>query len=1180
MNGYVLRLLILFFTIASFTPVWSQISEGGSPPSFSFLGLRSSNFYLPYEAPIEFDVAQLKAEDKENKESGLPLRCAVIIPTELDFQNAGTKSVLPDGQHIWRLNIEAEGALAIMLYYDKFVIPEGGKLFIYSADHSKVLGAYTSKTNKKGGAFATEFVSGDHIVLEYVEPIIAEDEVKLPEILITGIAYGYNHLESEEPMSKARWNSASCEVNINCSEGDNWQDQKRGVARMLTPSGSSVYLCSGTLVNNTLGDFDPLFLTAHHCFSELTTNRLDQTVYYFNYEYPGCENLNTDPACPTLTGAQLLVDIEISGGSDGALLRLNDRVPESYNVYFNGWDRTNIAATSGVCIHHPNGDVKKISTYKSNLNSATWSGDGHRGATNAHWNAIFSQTENGHGVTEGGSSGSPLFNQDGRVIGTLSGGASACTIPSGTNLYGKLWYHWDQAAVKMATYLDPINSGVTYIDGAYVDNDVVIANFTVDMTEIVAAQEVTFTNKSRNATSWEWTFEGGEPSFSNDETPPAIIYNNPGEYEVKLLINKGTDKEKERILNITVGLKENYRPDTITIGNGTGQSAFPLGASQRQTLSSSIYTAEEMSLENGGYINRIAWNAGDASTCNRTLSIYLKETSDSELVTGTWSNEIKDATLVFASNNTWINGAGWEVVDLSSPFKYSGKENLKVMVIATTRTSSGYSSSQCYYSPAEKKHKTWIGTTSSIPSGNGTVNNNRPDIRFFADEARGVELPVAKFCIGSDTETNSVMIYEGEQVEFTDLSTGPVVRWKWSFPGGSPEESTSPNPVVTYSKNGTYDVGLLVVNNLGSDEFHGSVIVKKGMPMVYFTAQSEGFTMQSNQGRFLPPSGGKVTFENKTENGPVSLEWILEGANPEASTDEIAVVEYPEGEKTYDVVLYATNEKGTSFKTIPDYIKVGGTEKIWNIPDGDKGNTYYSKSTYSYVTGTNSYYTMIAERFQNNVSGSISKVDIMIKVAGGDVTSFNYPIYIYSDNSGLPGNLLATSGLPGANINPTGYTTVYFDRPVEVSGSFHVVIGGLSGSINRIAVASSKKSDNTVNIYTSLWRSLIGYFPEDSFSLSLNVVPEFTYKGGNSMNEILEDKPSLYPNPVYDQFIVSAPFIVQSIVIQDVQGRTIENIPDVKSQEKIVDTSGWSSGIYIVTVKSLNNTFICKIVKK
>ena len=47
-------------------------------------------------------------------------------------------------------------------------------------------------------------------------------------------------------------------------------------------------------------------------------------------------------------------------------------------------------------------------------------------------------TSNGHGVTEGGSSGSPIFNQSKRIVGQLSGGSSTCNSPNYSDLYGKM----------------------------------------------------------------------------------------------------------------------------------------------------------------------------------------------------------------------------------------------------------------------------------------------------------------------------------------------------------------------------------------------------------------------------------------------------------------------------------------------------------------------------------------------------------------------------------------------------------------------------------------------------------------------------------------------------------------------------------------------------------------------
>ncbi|MCL2074101.1 MAG: putative Ig domain-containing protein [Marinilabiliaceae bacterium] len=467
---------ILLVTTQSF----AQINSGGTPPSFEF-ETRGLTVNTEINMPINFDVIELRLEDAELENAGHPPRVGKIIPANLTTDNSGEWTTLPNGIDIWRVSIIANEALAIMLTYDKFEIPDGGKLFIYNIDRSRVLGAYTEENNPKRAEYATEFIWGDYIILEYVPPINHEFE---SPITISGVVYGYNHLYTVTKEGHTRIDfggSGSCMVNVNCPEGNEWLDQKRGVTRIVTPTGTGYYsLCSGTLINNTAFDLDPLLLSAYHCFANISS-LLNQTIYYFHYEHPTCIG-RSDPTVPTVTGATMLVNIPVQDGSDGSLLRLNENIPESYNVYYNGWDRRDQSSPSGVGIHHPRGDIQKISTYSYPAESSggiTFVG-GDTTDENSNWIIFYDETQNGHSVTEGGSSGSPLFDNNKRVIGTLTGGNSSCDYVDGIHVYGKLWYHWDQynSTQQMLTYLDPINSGDLFIDGTYlILNDPTITTY-------------------------------------------------------------------------------------------------------------------------------------------------------------------------------------------------------------------------------------------------------------------------------------------------------------------------------------------------------------------------------------------------------------------------------------------------------------------------------------------------------------------------------------------------------------------------------------------------------------------------------------------------------------------------------------------------------------------------------
>lgn len=479
MNKKDLLSLISFalFCIGMIFPqtVNAQISEGGTPLSFASQNRLKSD--LPaVQIPIQFSVEDLKIVDAWQVSQGAPLKLATLIETDLGIGNSGNQITLPDGKSIWQLRIQAKGAIALMLYYDAFYIPEGGRLFIYNADKTQVIGAFTNQTNPASPGYATEFIAGDDLVLEYESAAGSNT----PRIHISEIGYGYNHLSvSRKTATRAEDISGACMVDINCEEGDAWQKEKRGVCQLIEKIGKGTYLCSGSLINNTKEDMTPYILSAFHCtedqFGKATTkDEYNKWLFYFHYENTGCNNAFPNIAYKTIVGSTKVAASPIDGGSDGLLLRLNQQIPENYDVYYNGWDRSNTAAQSGVGIHHPGGDYMKISTFNSPVKDATWYGeDKSQGYRNAHWNVIFEATANGHAITEGGSSGSPLFNQSELVVGTLSGGNSSCKPDEldGINLYGKLYNHWDKYSkadtARMDKYLDPLNTGATLLEGRY-----------------------------------------------------------------------------------------------------------------------------------------------------------------------------------------------------------------------------------------------------------------------------------------------------------------------------------------------------------------------------------------------------------------------------------------------------------------------------------------------------------------------------------------------------------------------------------------------------------------------------------------------------------------------------------------------------------------------------------------
>jgi PKD repeat protein len=546
---FILYLLVVYISSGIYQS-YGQQSIGGIPYSFRYHITQDDIPTLVIPAP---DPVVLAIEDKQADKNGFPYRYAVNIPMQIDLLKYSHNELLSNGDHLYRLKISAKSALALSAYFDDFFIPEGGLLYLYDASGNEVIGGFTSVNNQDNHYFATQLLNGDLFTLEYYEPNRIQGFTKLH---LTEISYAYRGVNFRNNDVKGFGGSGACEVNINCSEGQDWQNQKKAVVRIGIKIGAGSFWCTGTLLNNTQQDYKPYLLTADHCGSTATPADLSQWVFYFNYEGLDCSDPLSEPLPKALTGA---VKKASSGGngqikdSDLYLILLNNQVPNTYNPYYCGWNRQNTPSTSGVCIHHPEGDIKKISTYLTPIVSTSW------GSTpGSHWSVHWAQTQHGFGVTEPGSSGSPLFNTQGDVIGQLSGGESSCTNTAASDLYGKFSYSWQPAGSDSSNslhfWLDPANSGAVNIPGLAPNIVYVVANFTVDQDTFIVGKSVNFVDlSSGNPTNWRWTFTGAEPSSSSEQHPANIVYKKAGVYSVNLIAaNNATSDTVEKKSYITV----------------------------------------------------------------------------------------------------------------------------------------------------------------------------------------------------------------------------------------------------------------------------------------------------------------------------------------------------------------------------------------------------------------------------------------------------------------------------------------------------------------------------------------------------------------------------------------------------------------------------------------------------
>ena len=528
-------LFALFLIISAFS-AYSQVDRGGVPRSFQpqFL-LKSQPQVVDIESP---DLRAIEAEDDEAARFEKSYRVGIEVPVNISLTDAGQWDNLIDGGRICRLTLNCSRAQGLGINFGKVQLPAGSDIFVYTPDKQNVLGAYSPAEIQHSRTFTTRPVYGDKIVIEYYEPSTAYESA---ELLISGLTYMYRGFEKIVSTELKSASSGSCEVNVNCEEGQDWQNQKQGTVKILTKVGTKFFYCSGTLMNNTSQDFSGLLLSASHCSNDFfggsaTADDFSRWVFYFNYESPDC--VSSAAQEQTVLGAEMLAtsDSPSSIGSDFLLLHLLEDIPPKYNPFYCGWDAGNGNSSTGVCIHHPDGDIKKISTYISPLTSGTWGSE-----PNTHWVVRWAATVNGHGVTEGGSSGSPLFDDEGLVIGTLTGGESSCQNPTGPDMYGKISYSWTSngplAEQQLKPWLDPESTGIIKQPGSF-NAKLAVADFSSSSSIIPVGGTINFQDlSSGKPNKWKWYFQGGNPSESTEQNPSGIRFERFGAMNVKLVVS-------------------------------------------------------------------------------------------------------------------------------------------------------------------------------------------------------------------------------------------------------------------------------------------------------------------------------------------------------------------------------------------------------------------------------------------------------------------------------------------------------------------------------------------------------------------------------------------------------------------------------------------------------------------
>ncbi|MEO6132780.1 MAG: carboxypeptidase regulatory-like domain-containing protein [Saprospiraceae bacterium] len=249
----------------------------------------------------------------------------------------------------------------------------------------------------------------------------------------------------------------ACFPNAACKQDSILRLISNAAVRIRMVMDEGIGWCSGSFVNNTRNDRSPMVLTAYHCTFNFTPN-YELWRFDLQYKSDSCANPATEPLAYSLTGCEL----KASGqGSDFLLVHLNNDVPVNQKVTFAGWDRDTTALPDTLyLVHHPNADIRKFSTSTTgaviNANQIGWS-EGYTTPGKHHFSFKF--TEGGH---QPGSSGGPIFNQDGYLVAQLHGGTMGCEAVNHAfaGRLAKSWNYGPTPSQRLKDWLDPDQTGV------------------------------------------------------------------------------------------------------------------------------------------------------------------------------------------------------------------------------------------------------------------------------------------------------------------------------------------------------------------------------------------------------------------------------------------------------------------------------------------------------------------------------------------------------------------------------------------------------------------------------------------------------------------------------------------------------------------------------------------------
>ncbi|MCF6299632.1 MAG: hypothetical protein L3J52_00685, partial [Proteobacteria bacterium] len=317
-------------------------------PFLVFAQMAQSTYHLPM-----VDI-QLEKSQQTFSSSG-PLKFAV--PTRINDvyyldnkASAGQWQQLSNGSWLWQFRMQAKNATSLNVGFTDFFLPHSAEMLLFNDNKTILKGPFNDTANQNHGFFWSGLIEDDHVNIEIR---VSDKEKKYLSFNIDNVTRGFFRFW-QESFNK----SGSCNVDVACPEGDDWQADISSVGRYIYATDSGSFLCTGQLINNTANDGTPYFLTADHCGYSNTgvqvsladrQNVAASISVTWNYQSLTCRTpgsaasgtqISTAGFNDTQTGASYVASNPLS---DFALVRLNQTPDDDFAIEYSGWDRRDIA---------------------------------------------------------------------------------------------------------------------------------------------------------------------------------------------------------------------------------------------------------------------------------------------------------------------------------------------------------------------------------------------------------------------------------------------------------------------------------------------------------------------------------------------------------------------------------------------------------------------------------------------------------------------------------------------------------------------------------------------------------------------------------------------------------------------------------------------------------------------